>query len=245
MNRQRLCRSAFTLVELLVVIGILATLIGVLLPTLSQARQMATRIKCLSNIRGLALAQMMYAAQNHNYLVEASSKGSFDITQGSWIGALQSYSATPLARRCPADSSPYFDSPLVLAGVSGYRTCSYAINNYVSPLHFPAGMTTPPVVKITQVRMSSAVIQFCELTSTGNNALADHVHVDNFYNKLSPKLTLNRIGTEMSIGRHDRRVGRWDAVLNYSFVDGHAESLRLDQVYTDLNDNKFDPALAH
>src|SRR5437016_14618482 len=55
------CPSGVTLVELLVVIGIIALLISILLPTLSGARQMATNLKCTSNVRQLCIALTMYA----------------------------------------------------------------------------------------------------------------------------------------------------------------------------------------
>ena len=59
--------SGFTLVEVLVVIGIIALLIGLLLPALSRARETSKSIACISNLRQMAIAAQAYAVEYHGY----------------------------------------------------------------------------------------------------------------------------------------------------------------------------------
>jgi prepilin-type N-terminal cleavage/methylation domain-containing protein/prepilin-type processing-associated H-X9-DG protein len=65
-------KKGFTLVELLVVIGIIAVLISILLPTLAAARRSAYNAQCLSNARQLTMAAMLFAHEHRGYLPTAS-----------------------------------------------------------------------------------------------------------------------------------------------------------------------------
>jgi prepilin-type N-terminal cleavage/methylation domain-containing protein/prepilin-type processing-associated H-X9-DG protein len=78
--------NAFTLIELLVVIAIIAVLMAILLPALHRAKEQGQRATCLSNVKQLTLAWILYAQENEDRIVNASTF--FSRTgEPAWIGA--------------------------------------------------------------------------------------------------------------------------------------------------------------
>jgi len=68
LSRRAAKAGAFTLIELLVVIAIIAILAALLLPSLARSKEQAQGIKCLSNLKQLTLAWIMYGSDNKDYL---------------------------------------------------------------------------------------------------------------------------------------------------------------------------------
>ena len=95
--------AAFSLVELLIVIGIIALLIGILLPAITRVRRIGRSAVCLSNLRQLDAAYRMYLNSNGNHSVPNQT----DLTQPAWYESLAPY--CPGIKQiliCPEASDP-------------------------------------------------------------------------------------------------------------------------------------------
>jgi prepilin-type N-terminal cleavage/methylation domain-containing protein/prepilin-type processing-associated H-X9-DG protein len=99
---------AFTLVELLVVISIIAMLMGILLPAFSKVRAAGTRIVCKSNLRNLALGFRMYLDGNANVMPPAAQLPSLEdpaepASREPITEFVLPYVSEPEIFKCPAD----------------------------------------------------------------------------------------------------------------------------------------------
>src|SRR5881227_3848604 len=95
-------KRAFTLVELLVVIGIIAVLIGILLPALNKARKAARTTTCLANLRTLTQAEIQYWNDNKGHFspyYNGDKKNS--IFQIEWMSQPKGNRAFDKSRLCP------------------------------------------------------------------------------------------------------------------------------------------------
>jgi prepilin-type N-terminal cleavage/methylation domain-containing protein/prepilin-type processing-associated H-X9-DG protein len=116
-HARRGSRPGFTLVELLVVIGIIALLISILMPALSRARRAANTVACGANIRSILQAMQMYVAENAGFIPGSPNTSARHLVQGPTGSAFQApFSET----NCP-DISQIWDWQAPLARYMGIK----------------------------------------------------------------------------------------------------------------------------
>jgi len=222
MKSARPIRAAFTLVELLVVMGVIAVLMGLLLPALSSARESAKTLACLSNLRQLAVAAQVYCTNNRGYYppaygfenraplsisyawdftsVRDTSAGTTTIEPGLlWQGG----ASTPV-QQCPS-----FDGRSNSVG-DPYTGYNYN-TSYIGHGQFEA---IPEPMKASQVRQSSR----CALFGDGEYASGANKFM---------RAPFPNVG---DVGFSDRSAGtqgyRHRGKTNVAYCDGHAETVR-------------------
>jgi prepilin-type processing-associated H-X9-DG protein len=227
-------RAAFTLVELLVVIGTIALLVALLLLALARAKESANRTACQSNLRQLAAGFLMYAADKQGRFPRPSQniiyvnedwiyyQPSRDATQGR----LAKYVGPPKPTgnnvyRCPSDDGSmhtwYWTDPIAQKRFN--YPYSYSINYQISIL---AG-TGRPTLKVTQIRLASTKIL---LVDESANTAEDGCLA------WAPNYGLD--GTVISIRHYHRREDDTNPYIglgNAAFCDAHVEYIERKQPF--------------
>lgn len=219
-QEERRQRQGFTLVELLVVIAVIAVLAALLLPALSQSKQTAQRIKCVSNLRQLSLAAQMYFDDNEgrtfSYMDGATNGGVV-----YWFGWLQNGSEGD--REFDATYGVLFPyllgrgveiCPSVNYGDASFKLkATGAAYGYGYNRHLASAVGQPPF-SIAKLRDTSAIGLFADAAQINDflpPASPDQPMLEEFYYvdwSTSPASYPN------AHFRHQQRA-------NVAFVDGH------------------------
>src|SRR5439155_23825442 len=106
---RRRCYRAFTLAELLIVIGLIAVLVSLLLPVVSRVRATASSVSCMSNLRLMCTAWTMHLSEDRGQLITFVwyTPDTPDLAwNGYWVGALDRNRVRGSNLLCPVAREP-------------------------------------------------------------------------------------------------------------------------------------------
>jgi prepilin-type N-terminal cleavage/methylation domain-containing protein/prepilin-type processing-associated H-X9-DG protein len=245
-------RRAFTLVELLVVVAILAIVVALSFPALALLQQRARVVHCSANLRSLQLASLAYAQDNAGWLIDARlPHGGHD--QGSDesfvdVLARRNYCDTSLIRS-PLDTSPHWaieqgGEGIPVSGANGaLRRTSYGLNNHLAREFSPWAAIDPSLAtdRLSKVADHAGTVQLLLMAETGPYAAADHPHVEGW--GASPQAP-TIASAEVSVAAVSGGRASPESQSNWSFLDGHVETALFGAIYVDAERNRLDPAVS-
>lgn len=245
-ERQPQRRHAFTLVELLVVIGIIGILIALIMPSLSKARRAANQVVCGSNLRQLYFAFMDYANANSAWLFPVGPEGADGrpTTYGTNVPPSQRYPVRLGVFKFFVPDPPKYTSPL---GVFTDADYPGAFADAEVAIAFPAKDYTPKVLLcpedpeaaeahsyVVNQHLADNRIRFGGrvgwLGSSSRVIVAGEkkTEIRDYYMEQSKK------GQPVSSGDFSRVAEPYRHGINrgsnYLFMDGHVENRMPDQV---------------
>src|SRR5205807_2772109 len=144
---QRTRRSGFTLIELLVVIAIIAILAAILFPVFAKAREKARQISCVSNLKNLTAAVLMYVQdydENMPYYETQTPSGTAANMRQFWFVQLNPYLRANQIYSCPSLNVNNSTFAVMPNRVLGYGVnYQHVFPNYTDPPVSLAAFTTP------------------------------------------------------------------------------------------------------
>lgn len=219
-------RKAFTLIELLVVIAIISLLASILLPGFGKARELAKRITCQTNLKGIMLAAVMYANEHGCYpegYVGPTTSGGGPTDPGYYFPkGMYPYAEDYGIWVCPSNEDKR--EPSHDAAQDQFWQCySYAINQSNFQGQRTAGILS---AKNGEIASPSDTIGFCG-GATWGGLWKNPECLDGTYD---PRATAPDPDSGRSSDATTRIAERHDNGNNYGFCDGHVEWYR-DTIY--------------